>query len=77
VQGADEDTVLSAAEVDDLFGDSGVYEVLSEADYDLLTVAGADWGFAEAYAHDPECDPPVDTFWGMWARSCTRCSAGP
>ncbi len=68
VQGEAEDNVLSDAEVDDLFGEMGIYEVLSEADHDLIAVACADLDFARQYAHDPESDPPLDTFWGMWAR---------
>jgi hypothetical protein len=68
VQGVVEDNVLSPAEVADLFGDSECYEVLSEADRDLFAVACADLDFVGRYAHDPDNDPPVDTFWGMWAR---------
>src|SRR5215468_4848086 len=68
VQGEVEDNVLSPAEVADLFGDSEDYDVLSEADRDLFAVACADTDFMGRYAYDPECDPPLDTFWGMWAR---------
>src|SRR5215475_3438709 len=68
VQDVAEDNVLSQAEIDDMFGDSEGYEVLSDADRDLFAVACADTDFAGRYAYDPECDPPLDTFWGMWAR---------
>src|SRR5262249_51161868 len=68
VQDAVENNVLSDAEVADLFGDSEGRDVLSEADRDLFAVACADLDFVGRYAYDPECDPPLDTFWGMWAR---------
>jgi hypothetical protein len=68
VQGEVEDEVLSQAELNDLFGDSEDYDVVSEADSDLFAVACADLDFAGRYAYDPECDPPVDTFRGMWAQ---------
>jgi hypothetical protein len=42
------------------------YVVLDDADYDLIRVAGTDLDFEQQYAHDPECDLPLDTFWGMW-----------
>jgi hypothetical protein len=68
VQDEAEDNVLSQAEIDDVFGNSEGYEVLSEADRDLLAAACPDLDFAGRYAHDPDNGPPLDTFWGMWAR---------
>jgi Domain of unknown function (DUF222) len=68
VQDVAEDNVLSDAELADLFGDSQDYEVLSDADRDLFAAACADLDFAGQYAHDPDNDPPLDTFWGRWER---------
>src|SRR5262249_23128845 len=60
-----EGNVLSPAEVYDMFSESEDYQVLDEADCDLFVVAGTDLGFEELYAHDPECEPPLDTYAGM------------
>jgi hypothetical protein len=64
----DEDNVLTDAEAYELFGGSDDYQVLDDTNRDLFAVACADWEFVGRYAHDPDNDPPVDTFWGRWAR---------
>src|SRR5262249_25643773 len=68
MRGEAEGNVLSDAEIDDLFGEAGVYDVLDEADYDLIAVAGTELGFEGWYAHDPDNEPPLHTFQGM----CTQ-----
>src|SRR5215468_372538 len=51
-----------------MFSESEDYQLLDEADYDLFVVAGTDLGLEEQYAHDPECEPPLNTYAGM----CTQ-----
>src|SRR5262249_16363841 len=52
-----------------MFSESEDYEVLDEADWDLFMVAGTDHlVLEERYAHDPEGEPPLDTYAG-W---CTQ-----